>query len=115
MGSKFWAKATADAFGMLQQKESGEVAKPAWWNDEGLKALSARVVRAAPNDLSAIRMRAIVLRGQCAVWEAVPRSAVELKKAAVHFERLVVLCNAPAQKAHFAGDADCCRRQAGAT
>ena len=27
-----------------------DVAKPEWWNDEELKALSARVLRAAPND-----------------------------------------------------------------
>ena len=34
---------------MLAQEECVEVSKPEWWNDEGLKALSARVVRAAPN------------------------------------------------------------------
>ena len=39
---------------MLLQEECGEVTnKPEWWNDESLKALSARVVRAAPNDESA--------------------------------------------------------------
>ena len=31
------------------------MAKPEWWNDEGLKALSARVVRAAPDDVKATR------------------------------------------------------------
>ena len=48
--SKLWAEATADAFDMLKQEECAEVAKPEWWNDEGLKALSATVVRAAPDD-----------------------------------------------------------------
>jgi hypothetical protein len=33
---------------MLAQETCAEVAKPEWWSDEGLKALSARVVRAAP-------------------------------------------------------------------
>ena len=45
--------------------ECGEVAKPEWWNDEGLKALSARVLRAAPNEESALDMRAYVLSGAC--------------------------------------------------
>eukprot|EP00964_Phaeocystis_antarctica_P017603 scaffold9735_cov54-Phaeocystis_antarctica.AAC.2 len=42
VGSENWAVATADAFHMLQQNECAEVAKPEWWNDEGLKAMSAR-------------------------------------------------------------------------
>ena len=64
------------------------MAKPEWWNDEGLKALSARVVRAAPNNQAITQMRASVLCGAtfCA-WEAGPRSAVELVEAAVHFDR----------------------------
>ena len=40
--------ATAQTFIMLAQETCAEVAKPEWWSDEGLKALSARVVRAAP-------------------------------------------------------------------
>ena len=44
MDSRHWARATAGAFEKLKLvKECGEVAKPKWWNDEGLKALSARV------------------------------------------------------------------------
>ena len=50
VGSEGWAEATAAAFDMLTQEACAEVAKPEWWNDEGLKALSARVVRAAPDD-----------------------------------------------------------------
>ena len=38
VGSENWAKATADAFDMLQLEQCDEVAKPEWWNDEGLKA-----------------------------------------------------------------------------
>ena len=30
---------------MLIQEDCAEVAKPEWWNDKGLKAQSARVVR----------------------------------------------------------------------
>ena len=53
-----WAAATAAAFSMLAQEACAEVAKPEWWNDEELKALSARVVRAAPNERGPIHMRA---------------------------------------------------------
>ena len=44
VGSEDWAEATAEAFDTLRQEECAEVAKPEWWNDEELKALSARVV-----------------------------------------------------------------------
>ena len=62
-GSVKWAMATAAAFSMLTQEACAEVAKPEWWNDEELKALSARVVRAAPDDAGTNEMRAVVLRG----------------------------------------------------
>ena len=68
-GSEEWAEATARTFNSLGQNECAEVATPEWWNDEGLKALSARVVRTAPNDASN-QMRAVVLGGQCDSWEA---------------------------------------------
>eukprot|EP00964_Phaeocystis_antarctica_P156304 scaffold125893_cov36-Phaeocystis_antarctica.AAC.1 len=42
VGSELWAKATANAFDMLKMQVCAEVAKPEWWNDEALKALSAR-------------------------------------------------------------------------
>ena len=91
----------------------GEVVKPEWWNDEGLKALSARVVRAAPNEDATNLMRAHVLHGQCrGVWEARPRSSAELMEAATHYERAAAMMSAPALKAEFAGLADYCHRQA---
>ena len=68
--------------------------------------------RAAPDSLQAHRMRAHVLAGQCAAWEAGPRSAAELREAAVHFERAVALCTAPAFKADFADMATWCRAEA---
>ena len=91
-----------------------EVAKPEWWNDEGLKALSARVVRAAPNDAATNEMRAFVLCGRCGAWEAGPRSAAELKEAATHFDRAAALHPAPVAKANLASKAVCCRSQADA-
>ena len=70
VGSERWAVATAAAFDTLRQEACAEVAKPEWWNDKGLKALSARVVRAAPNDVAASKMRAFVLSGRGgAAWE----------------------------------------------
>ena len=112
MGSERWAEATACAFNMLRQDVCAEAAKPEWWNDEGLKALSARVVRAAPNDGQANHMRADVLSWGRGAWEAGPRSAAELKEAATHYDRAAALCPAPAGKAGLAWDAAWCRSQA---
>ena len=111
MGSEDWAKTTEQAFTMLGQEVCAEVAKPEWWSDEGLKALSARVVRAEPDDVEANRMRAHVLSGRLDAWEAGPRSAAELREAATHFERAAALCPAPAAKAHFTDCAARCRRR----
>jgi tetratricopeptide (TPR) repeat protein len=113
VGSEGWAAATATAFTMLIQEACAEVAKPEWWNDEELKALSARVVRAAPDELEAHRIRAAVLAAQLAAWEAGPRSAAELMEAAAHYERAAALCPAPAMKAELTGNAAWCRRKAG--
>ena len=90
------------------------MAKPEWWNDEGLTALSAMIERAAPDEIAANRMRAMVLRGQCGAWETgAPRSAAELMEAATHYERAAAATlSAPAMKAHMANFADACRRSA---
>ena len=113
VGSEGWAVATANAFDMLKMDEDcAEVAKPEWWSDEGLKALSARVVRAAPNDGPANGMRALVLSGASRAWEVGPRSAAELREAAAYWDRDRALCRAPALKAEFASMADWCRSQA---
>ena len=53
---------TRDARAKLQPPDAQE-----WWNDERLKALSARVVRAAPDDVIANQMRGIV-RAERAEW-----------------------------------------------
>jgi tetratricopeptide (TPR) repeat protein len=111
-GSDKWAAATSAAFEALRQT-MGRSGKPEWWDDEGLKALSARVVKAAPNLEVANRMRAIVLSGLCSgAWEVGPRSATELRLAALHYERCAELSPATAWKAKLAGYAEWCLRQA---
>ena len=112
VGLEKWAKATAFAFNTLQLKECAEVAKPEWWNEEELKALSARVVRAAPNVVVAVTMRATVLTWQCGAWEAGPRSAAELKEAATLYDRSAALSSAPMVKAEKPSRADLCRSMA---
>ena len=90
VGSEMWALATAHAFVLLAQEACAEVAKPEWWSDEGLKALSARVVRAAPDEIESHQMRAEVLCGKGSrAWQAElePRSAAEFREAAAHFQR----------------------------
>ena len=111
VGSGMWASATALAFSKLAQEECDEVAKPEWWSDEGLKALSARVVRVAPDDAEANRMRAVVLCGRSDAWEAGPRSAAELREAAAHFDRAAALHPAPVVKAKLTEAAAWCRGQ----
>ena len=88
------------------------MAKPEWWNDEGLKALSARVVRAAPDDVAAYIMRAVALSGHYSAREVGPRSVVELKEAATHYERAAALHPAQAMKAQLVSWADRCSRLA---
>ena len=88
------------------------MAKPEWWNDEGLKALSAIVVRALPNNEPTITMRAIVLSGMSSAWLAGPRSAAELEEAAAHFDRSAALTSAPAVKADKLLWAEACRSAA---
>eukprot|EP00964_Phaeocystis_antarctica_P070419 scaffold42883_cov51-Phaeocystis_antarctica.AAC.2 len=112
VGSDGWAKTTASAFNKLRLEQCAEAAKPEWWNDEELKVLSARVVWAAPNDENSNSMRAQVLRGFSAAWEAGPRSAAELKEAATHCERAAALSLAPAGKAQYAHIAAGCRSRA---
>ena len=101
--------ASASVFEFLIQEACAEVAKPEWWNDEGLKALSAMVVRVLPGNDAANQMRAVVLRGRCAAWGAGPRSAAELREAATHFDRAAALCPAPVLQAAFAEHAHQCR------
>ena len=113
VGSEDWAVCTAMAFDKLRHKECAEVAKPEWWNDEALKALSMRVVRAAPNDEGANQMRAIVLSGlNDSAWEAGSRSVAELKEAATHYERTAALCPALVCKAELTRLAVLSRSQA---
>ena len=112
VGPEDWAEATAETFDLLMRQPCAEVAKPEWWNDEGLKALSARVVRAAPNYAPANSMRAVVLSGDDGAWEVGPRSAAELRDAATHYDRSAALSNAPVVKADLADRADWCRSQA---
>ena len=98
---------------MLRLPECNEAAKPEWCNDEGLNALSARVVRAAPNFEPAVKMRANILSGiYDGAWEVGPRSAAELKEAAVHYDRSAALSDAPVGKAYFARMAVISRSQA---
>tara|TARA_B100000795_G_scaffold19004_1_gene12609 strand:+ start:62 stop:847 length:786 start_codon:yes stop_codon:yes gene_type:complete len=113
VGSEDWAVATTAGFNMLTYEVCAEVAKPEWWNDEELKAMSARVVRAAPNDDAVHEMRAIVLRGDTGgSWEVGPRSAAELMEAATHYERSAALNPAPTGKCQLSFDVARCRRQA---
>ena len=109
VGSERWSVATAMAFDMLKMEQCGEVAKPEWWNDEGLKALSARVVKAAPSDLGTNTMRAIVLSGASGTWKEGPRSAAEFEEAVTHYERAAALHTAPAGKATLISVAKECR------
>ena len=87
-GSVEWADSTAAAFTHLLSPECNEVAKPEWWNDEGLKTLSKKVaIATGAADGYRCRvtghiMRMKVLSGQYPGWQLGPRSAADLNEAA---------------------------------
>ena len=47
-GSREWAISAASAFDCLRREECRATSYPHWWSDEGIKALSARVLAAIP-------------------------------------------------------------------
>ena len=100
-GTENWATSAASAFELLKHPDCDEVPKPEWWNDEGLKALSARVVALAPDEAASCNMRARVLCGDAltkARWNAGPRTAAETKEAATWFRRAAMRTRIPAVK-----------------
>ena len=109
VGSEPWGRATALAYTELGQEQCDRMAKPEWWNEEGLKVLSARVVRAAPNNIQANQMRAAVLGnpGSGGAWQTTGRrSGAELSEGATYYRRAAALSPAPAMKAAFARKAE---------
>tara|TARA_B110001452_G_scaffold26754_1_gene20994 strand:+ start:1558 stop:2379 length:822 start_codon:yes stop_codon:yes gene_type:complete len=110
-GTDVWASAVSGAYETLQHQESDELPKPEWWNDEGLKALSARVVAIAPNDASAPKMRGCVLSGGAVFetsWNAGPRTAAEIKEAATWFRRAASVDYSQAARRHYEESASRC-------
>jgi len=100
-GTKEWAESAADAFDQLKARECHEEPKPEWWNDDALKALSARVVAVSPDGHMQCAMRARVLSGDAlseAPWNAGPRTAAEVKEAATWYRRAGMLTRAPSDK-----------------
>ena len=106
-GTKGWAEAAAESFDLLKHPDCDEEPKPEWWNDEALKALSARVVALAPDRHQPCAMRACVLVGDTfskphwkegAHWNVGPRTAAEVKEAATWYRRAAMLTRSPAGK-----------------
>ena len=102
-GTNDWAEAAAESFDLLKHPDCDEEPKPEWWNDEGLKALSARVVALAPDQSRSCRMRARVLHMSSealskAQWNAGPRTAAEIKEAATWYRRAARVTRVPADK-----------------
>ena len=100
-GSKGWADSAACAFDLLMTPDGDEMPKPDWWNDEALKALSARMVALAPGGHMQCGMRARVLCGGAiskAHWNVGPRTAAEIKEAATWYRRAARVSHTPADK-----------------
>jgi len=99
-GTAGWANAITCAWDLLWRDECCEVPKPDWWNDEDLKVISARAVAVTPDArMYACTMRGSVLAGtlrdlaplellKAQPW-ARPRTAEEIKEAAIWFRRAV--------------------------
>jgi len=103
-GTENWALSAASAFDLLRHSACREVPTPEWWNDEALKALSARVVAAAPEKPHPCAMRARVLTGDVlrkADWNAGPRTTAEVKEAATWYWRAAIAMCIPAAKQHY--------------
>ena len=99
-GTQGWAISASEAFNVLNYClcEGDDLPEPQWWNDEGLRALSARAVAVAHNNFSACSFRACVLSGDAFVragWHTGPREAADLKEAATLYRRGARLCCTP--------------------
>ena len=100
-GTEGWAESAAAAFDLLKTLDCCEVPKPEWWNDEALKALSARVVAAAPNQHTSCGMRARILNGGATykvLWPVGSRVAAEIKEAATWYRRALMLTRSSEDK-----------------
>ena len=90
--TEVWAEAATNACVALLANDF-HVQMPEWWNDDGLKALSARVVAVAPNDRNALMVRACALSAlypSCSFQDHLkpgPRTAAEFKEAAACYRR----------------------------
>ena len=102
-GTEDWARCASSAFQIVYDDDRDEVCKPEWWNDEELKALSARVVAAEPHTWQTCYMRATVL---CA-FDLGPRIAAEIKQAATWFRRAVAFgARCPDELEDYASELD---------
>ena len=102
--TKGWALSAAAVFDMLRTDDCDDVPKPEWWNDEALKALSARVVALAPDKPQPCAMRADVLCGDAlgkAPWNGKPRTAAEVKEAAKWYRRAAMATLVPSAKLEY--------------
>jgi len=109
--NEFWARAAAAAFDVLKMPSCTQAPKPEWWNDEGLKALSARVVAAHPGDVGACAMRGLVLSGDqyyAFSWNVGTRTSAEIKEAATWYRRAASLSKITADRKRFERDASSC-------
>jgi len=106
-----WAAVAAAAFDVLKSSGCSEMPKPEWWNDEGLRALSARVVAAAPNNPCTRATRGAVLAGDAVFaqsWNAGPRTAAEIKEAATWFRHAASVDYSQADRRHSEESASRC-------
>jgi len=110
-GTKDWADSVAAAFTVLKTADCREVPKPEWWNDEALKALSARVVALVSDKTQPCLMRAFVLCGTgvgLALWSAGPRTAAEIKEASTWYRRAAETTGMPSTKLGYEQLAQAC-------
>ena len=103
-GTEYWAESAASAFDLLKTNACREVSMPEWWNDEALKALSARVVAVAPDHNQSCAMRGRVLQGGAfceANWNVGPRRAAEIKEAATWYRRAARVAHVPSDELYY--------------
>ena len=86
------------------KSDNAHTPKPEWWTDEGLKALSLRVMAAGPSEFLAVVMRGHALAGHPS-WEVGPRAVEEYKEAARCFQRAATLTSDPEARRRYIGKA----------
>lgn len=99
-------RAAVMAFDLLVRRCCDGVARPGWWNDADLLAMSERALADTPDSPVSWSTRAAVLTGAGGAWALGPRDGAQLREAAALLEREAK--SSPHKAAQCLGNAERC-------